>query len=244
MILFENFKEIQDICQKYGIRNYTINSDGLVDVRGNVELSYKKLTQLPLKFGTVLGSFHCEDNFLTTLEGSPLEVGRNFWCHSNCLTTLEGCSKKVGRDFVCHNNQLTTLKGGPQEVGEDFWCHNNLLTTLEGSVRETGHDFYCFNNKLVTLEGGPKKVGRNFWCYDNNLVSLEGGPDEVGGSFRCSGNPIYRIVGLFKDYEEFKTLLDDYSYLRGNKIIRVRFQEACIEAGIEMPQKIEGYDIA
>jgi hypothetical protein len=42
---------IDSICRKYNIKNYTINPDGTVDVDGKVYLNYQKLTKLPLKFG-------------------------------------------------------------------------------------------------------------------------------------------------------------------------------------------------
>jgi len=60
-------KEIHEICKKYGIKNYTINDDGSIDVDGNVNLSYRKLTKLPLKFNNVSGNFLCYNNQLTTL---------------------------------------------------------------------------------------------------------------------------------------------------------------------------------
>ena len=34
--LFENFEDIESICKKYNITNYTINVDGSIDVNGNV----------------------------------------------------------------------------------------------------------------------------------------------------------------------------------------------------------------
>jgi hypothetical protein len=34
----------------------------------------------------------------------------------------------------------------------------------------------------------------------------------------------------------------DYSYLRGKDIVKSRFQESLDEAGIKMPNKIEGYN--
>jgi hypothetical protein len=84
--------------------------DGSVDVDGNVDLSDRNLTKLPLKFG---------------------EVSGNFWCFNNQLISLEGCPHSVGRDFNCQYNQLTTLEGSPNSVGDDFYCYNNQLTTLE-----------------------------------------------------------------------------------------------------------------
>ena len=78
--LFEAFKEedIDAICRKYNIRNYTINEDGSINVDGNVDLKYKKLTKLPLKFKNVSGGFYCHDNQLTSLEGCPESVGGDF----------------------------------------------------------------------------------------------------------------------------------------------------------------------
>ena len=52
--LFENFADIDTICKKYGITNYTINN-GVVDVYGDVNLSVQALSGLPLKFGKVTG---------------------------------------------------------------------------------------------------------------------------------------------------------------------------------------------
>lgn len=68
------FKEIDAICKNYGITNYTINSDGSVDVYEPIVLNDMGLRKLPLKFGKVTGSFDCENNKLTTLKGSPKEV--------------------------------------------------------------------------------------------------------------------------------------------------------------------------
>jgi len=67
--LYSNFK-IDSICKKYGIKNYIINSDGSVDVDGDVSFKVN-LNKLPLKFGKVSGYFDCSYNFLTTLEGCP-----------------------------------------------------------------------------------------------------------------------------------------------------------------------------
>jgi hypothetical protein len=34
--LFESNQDIESICKKYGIQNWTINEDGSIDVNGNV----------------------------------------------------------------------------------------------------------------------------------------------------------------------------------------------------------------
>ena len=43
---YNSFKDIDAICQRYGIKNYTINN-GLVDVDASVNLVNRKLTKLP-----------------------------------------------------------------------------------------------------------------------------------------------------------------------------------------------------
>jgi len=56
--LFESFEEeVDSICKKYGITNYTVNGDGTVDVDENVVIRNKKLTKLPQNFGRVNGYF-------------------------------------------------------------------------------------------------------------------------------------------------------------------------------------------
>jgi hypothetical protein len=144
---------VTPICDKYSIKDWTLNDEGLVDVDRYVNLSSQKLTRLPLRFSKVIGDFYCYNNQLTSLEGSPSSVGGDFYCNGNYLTTLEGAPKWVGGDFSCRNNQLTTLEGAPQEVGRNFRCNDNYLTTLEGAPKQVGGSFYCYRNQLITLEG-------------------------------------------------------------------------------------------
>jgi hypothetical protein len=169
MLNYKKEMNIENICQEYDIQNYTINSNGTVDVDGIVDLSRRNLSKLPLKFGRVTGNFWCHNNKLTTLEGSPVEVGGSFWCYNNNLTSLEGC---------------------PREVGGSFWCYKNKLITLEGCPNEVVGSFDCCLNQLTTLEGCPKQVGGHFNCQSNQLTTLESGPKQVGGDFNCNINPL------------------------------------------------------
>ncbi len=116
--LFESYKEsdIAEICEKYGIENWSINPDGFVDVDGDVILYRYGLTKLPLNFGHITGDFDCQDNKLTNLEGCPLSVGGQFDCTHNQITSLEGCPREVGIAFYCFNNQITSLRFAPEEV--------------------------------------------------------------------------------------------------------------------------------
>jgi len=107
----ESKEDIDSICKKFGIRNYTINEDSTIDVDGNVNLYRKGLTKLPLKFGKVSGYFDCGDNQLKSLEGAPLSVGGDFSCSFNQLISLEGISGRISGGIYCTNNQLRDVKG-------------------------------------------------------------------------------------------------------------------------------------
>ncbi len=135
---FNNEQEIHDICKKYNIENYTINSDGSIDVDGGVYLSQKTLTEIPLNFN---------------------KVGGDFLIGENRLTSLRGCPKEVTGDFSCSRNKITNLIGGPKIVGGEYFVNSNrLLNSLEGSPTYVNNFNLYSNNKLTSLKGCPLVV--------------------------------------------------------------------------------------
>ena len=133
------------ICKQYGIENYTINEDGSIDVDDDVWLTHGNLTELPLNFNKVTGSFNCSGNKLTSLKGSP---------------------RWIGGYFSCENNDLTSLEFSPDYVGDNFWCdYNNLTDNYCDS--EIGGGFY------TTLEqDGLTNDNYNEWrkLYKRKLI--------------------------------------------------------------------------
>jgi hypothetical protein len=115
------------ICEKYGITNYTINSDGSIDVDGNVYLSFNDLTELPLSFNKVTGWFDCSRNKLTSLKGCPRWIGRYFSCYNNRLTSLEFSPEYVGSYFSCETNQLT-----------DNYCIAEIVGNFHTTLKQDG----------------------------------------------------------------------------------------------------------
>ncbi len=96
--------DIEAWCDEMDIRNYTINSQGEIDVRGNVMLQNGLFRELPYKFGKVYGIFILD----------------------NCknLITLKNCPHTV-HSISCSNcPQLDSLEGYPKEVLGDFWCND------------------------------------------------------------------------------------------------------------------------
>jgi len=162
---------IDSICTEYKIKNYTINSDGSIDVDGNVKFSKGLLTTLPLRFGKVSGDFYCSNNDLSSLVGGPSSVGGNFQCYNNQLSTLEGAPVTVGGDFSCMYSILTSLEGAPTTVGGDFYCHFNQITSLEGAPTVVVGDFSCQRNKLSSTYTGyaDLEIGGAVYLHGNNL---------------------------------------------------------------------------
>ena len=98
-----NRATIEAWCDKMGIENYTINSQGEIDVDDNVNLSEKDFEELPHKFGEVKGYFSlrkCKN--LISLKNCPKCIGGWFSC-SFCdkLIAAGGCPQKVYGDFYC-----------------------------------------------------------------------------------------------------------------------------------------------
>ncbi len=119
--------KIEKICKRYGITNYIINDDGSIDVNGDVDLSFKDLTELPLIFNKVSGYFGCGYNKLTTLKGSPRWVGGSFSCTYNKLTSLEFGPDYVGGWFSCETNPLI-----------DNYCDSEILGDFITSLKQDG----------------------------------------------------------------------------------------------------------
>lgn len=140
----DQINHIQELCDKYSITGYTINNDGSLDVKGNVEFRmgiYNSLGRLPLQFNKVTGWFDCNRSGLTTLEGAPSYVGKSFSCYDNEITNLKGGPKYVGGRFDCTSNPLTTLAYFPEVVKGWVLCFNtntskpNMLPKVYNKLR-------------------------------------------------------------------------------------------------------------
>jgi len=150
--LFESFEDIKGICRKYDIKDYTINTDGSIDVDEDVWLYDKVLTKLPLKFNKVNGGFYCYDNNLTTLEGSPVEVNGVFNCGSNELESFEYAPRIIRGNFYCNNNNIKTFEYFPSFVKLYFNCYANPIYEVWNLFEDTSkiellNDFDIFRNE-------------------------------------------------------------------------------------------------
>jgi len=187
--IFESNTEIDKICRKYDIKNYTINSDNSVDVDGDVGLYGRRLKLIPLNFNTVNGHFDCSWNYLTSLKGCPVRVGYGFSCHRNELTSLQYSPQYVESGyFSCRGNKIESLQYCTELIRGDFSCNNNKLTSLQYHPTVYGK-FYCRNNQINTFE--------NFYYYKEDVY--------------FGGNPICDIYKLFNDMKLIE-LTWDYGF--------------------------------
>lgn len=137
---------------------------GLVNVKGDFDCSWGGLTDFKgVRFGVIEGSFYCQNNKLTSLDGAPIEVKGEFNCSDNYLTSLESGPEKVNRSYDCSKNKLVTLKGAPIRHEDHFICSDNQLKDLVGAPNEIINSkwrchadmFICMRNQLTSLEGIP-----------------------------------------------------------------------------------------
>ncbi len=167
---FKTREETQAWLEEMGIRMYAIQDDLTVDVDGDVSLSNKNLTHIPVQFGVVRGNFKCGFNLLTSLVGSPRECHR-FSCVSNLsFVNLDGAPEKCTY-FGCSNNHLTSLAGGPK-ICPIMDCSYNALASLIGAPKACDV-FRCYYNKLTNLIGGPEECN-DLHCSNNRLLDLAG----------------------------------------------------------------------
>ena len=112
----EQMEFLNKVCD--GKYNWAIDPKGNIEVIGDVDMRFMKLTEIPVKFGKIGAHFYCSNNQLTTLKNCPDVVYYGFDCSYNKLTSLEFAPTSVWGDFYCSNNQLTNYFKNIKE--EDF----------------------------------------------------------------------------------------------------------------------------
>ena len=167
---------IEEICKKYGIKNYVINSDESIDVYGNVNLSNKGLTKIPLTFNKVTGDFDCKNNYITSLKGCPKKV-EYLDCSDNKLTSLEYSPEYVDGSFYCSSNNLTSLKGISLYIGGSFGFNDNNITNLYGltSDIDIGGGFFCNMNPISSIIGNYDDYNKDFVIAFNTFKVIKDG---------------------------------------------------------------------
>lgn len=226
---------IRDIMYKLNlVGKYRINSDGTVDVEGNVtyNLFNAGLDYIPIQFGYVSGFFVLGDKRVKSLIGSPRIVGTDF--HSSDVTSLEGSPDVVGRGFYCNRTSITDLKGAPKQVGSFYAMNCTKLTSLEGLPKLIDNEILLDNCS-------------NLW-YPGDLRDVKIG-ELTESLVEFNNTPLSMLVSAFavekeglQDFKHFQESLD-YNYLKppmtwcGKEFPALdlfRFREALDELDIEI----------
>lgn len=175
---------IDSICEKYNITDYTINSDGSIDSNQHIDFVPFLITEIPLTFRNVYGSFYCNSTEITSLVGCPILVKGDFFCGYSNLTSLVGAPATIGGNFSCVKTDITNLVGFPAKVGKTFTCiGNNLMTsTYAGDIDpEIGNiNSFTMNKKLPdSIQENQEFITtilayqRHFEIWNNDLTLNE-----------------------------------------------------------------------
>ena len=115
--------------------------------------------------------FLCNENKLTSIEQSPINIGELFDCSNNLLTDLK-CSIERIKSFNCSDNKLTSLKGCPQEISNYFNCKNNYIQNLDDFplILKSCTQVYCNNNCYDIYEISKIKI--DDFLNDFNNISI------------------------------------------------------------------------
>lgn len=133
-------EDVKNWLDEHGVKSYRVNEDLSIDVIGNVNLSKKNFTNIPVKFNIVKGNFDCSHNMLTEILFAPVKVNY-FDCSQNKLVSLKGAPQYVEATFKCNNNKLLSLDHAPQTIELDFNCSYNPLIELGNLMTQVGRMF-------------------------------------------------------------------------------------------------------
>ena len=196
--MYKTREEVEIWLVLMNVKNYVINDDLTVDVNSRVDLSFKDLKDVPIKFNKIEGDFNCSDNNLTSLEGCPTVINGGFHCGFNNLTSLKGCPTVINGGFHCSNNYLTSLECCPKEVNGNFSCNNN--------------------NRLISFEFFPQEINGNFIFLHNIEIK-----EEELVNFHCKMENIEKIYSDFNEdgnVEEFLNKVNYYKSKKENELLK------------------------
>ena len=96
--------EIEAWCEDMGIKNYTVNLQGEIEVDEYVNLDGRDIKELPYKFGRVNGYFSVNNCSLISLKNCPEILYDFFDCNNNeDLDSLNYIPKKVCGNIHCRD---------------------------------------------------------------------------------------------------------------------------------------------
>jgi len=203
-------QKIIDICNKYHIENYTINDDLSVDVSGSVYLNSQSLTEIPIRFGKVSGTFYAGGNKLRDFKNFPNECSflnipvnkfqsfegldrikfGSIFMRNNpiCLLTMDDLSIMN----ITKNDIYDILVDSPLEALLDYLIEYYVKPDIEISIFEFKISMSDLFDRFDEFEV-IKHVGSEFIIDTNSLSSL------------------MNFIGQEFDPDEFKNIFTNFS---------------------------------
>lgn len=171
-----NVDDIQRWLDILQIDHYIINDDYSVDVKGDVTLYDKGLTCIPVKFGTIKGSFNIGGNFIKSLHNCPQRIiGGNFYTHNSMLLTcLLGGPVYVDGDYIATQNPLflSLLGLAPTITGKLQLAGSTVKYTLQGLIGS--EDIYNISEFETSKHKYDIKKPNNIIDNISNLDQFKG----------------------------------------------------------------------
>lgn len=184
------------------ITGMSINSDGNVDVNGDVILRSVNLGnqyELPFKFGTVNGNFVASLTQLKTFKNCPDHVTGDFKFEMCLPDSLIGCTKRVDGSFGIWGVEIKSLEGAPEYIGKEFYLGkcDALRNFMKCGIKTCGGVYLESCANIESLRGFPKIVNGNVFINTcEKIKSIVGLPKIVNGDFELSCNKIPNLIGM------------------------------------------------
>ncbi len=144
--------------QRHGITKFDLLKNDkygwVVDVYQSVDLSYRGLLFIPVKFNEIEGKLDVSHNNLLSLEFCPQQVQGSFNMSVNLVKDLKGGPETVHGSFIANLNQLNTLEYFPSKVHGIMSLQDN--PELGGAQKIVGfkelqkvHEIYLEKSALI-----------------------------------------------------------------------------------------------
>jgi hypothetical protein len=152
--------------QKYGISNFYICDNGVVDVADSVSLrNYKASAEFPIQFGKVTGNFDMGLAYVKTLKGVPTYIGGDFDCSNTGIMSMSGIDKLIRHVSGSFNCASFFNQGDPS-------FRNTGVTHVLGILLIEGVTHIRVDSSRGSLKGPVDKI-MNKYLGTGDIISCQ-----------------------------------------------------------------------
>jgi hypothetical protein len=197
-------KEQIEFLDKVCYRMWTLNENGEVDVEGSVNMNSMDLTEIPVKFGRVEGSFYCYYNNLTTLKNCPDYVeGSLHFLHNNYYRRDELWEYKHKFHTIFCHAYIKEIINTNIDLGLDrVYLPTTMDLQWEQDVLEKCKQIVWIgcNDGLVQKDFKKKTIQiPNYYEFNNN-IEYRWNTDKIGYAARSETRKCFHFLDKHKGY--------------------------------------------